>query len=90
MVYRTNLLPLLINALRVRKFCPIVAHDGFALWCRASTAAYKSSVFVRSGMPIPDGSIAAFGSAAQYADDDQAIALPAGIWTFIRGSEPVR
>ena len=68
----------------------VVARDGFALWGRASTAAYKTGVFVRSGMPIPDGSIAALGPAAQYAEDDQAIALPAGVWTFSRGSEPVR
>jgi len=68
----------------------VVARDGFALWGRASTAAYKTGIFVRSGMPIPDGSIAALGPAAQYAEDDQAIALPAGVWTFSRGSEPVR
>jgi len=68
----------------------VVARDGFALWGRASTAAYKTGVFVRSGMAIPDGSIAALGPAAQYTEDDQAIALPAGVWTFSRGSEPVR
>lgn len=68
----------------------VVACDGYALWGRASTAAYKTGVFVRSGMPIPDGSIAALGPAAKYAEDDQAIALPAGVWTFSRGSEPVR
>ena len=68
----------------------VVARDGFALWGRASTVAYKTGIFVRSGMPIPDGSIAALGTTAQDADDDQAIALRADVWTFNRGSEPVR
>jgi len=68
----------------------VVARDGFALWGRASTAAYKTGIFVRSGMPIPDESIAALGPAAQFTEEDQAIALPADVWTFSRGSEPVR
>lgn len=68
----------------------VVARDGFALWGRASSAAYKSGVFIRSGMPIPDGSIAAIGPSALQAESDRPVALPAGIWTFSRGSEPVR
>lgn len=68
----------------------VVARDGFALWGRASTAAYRSGVFIRSGMPIPDGSIVAMGPAAQHAEPDRPVGLPAGIWTFSRGSEPVR
>jgi Zn-dependent peptidase ImmA (M78 family) len=65
----------------------VVARDGYALWGRASTAAYKTGIFVRSGMPIPDNSIAALGS---IAEGDNAITVPAGVWTFSRGSEPVR
>ena len=68
----------------------VVARDGYALWGRASTAAYKAGVFIRSGMPIPSGSIAAQGPAAQQAEADRAIDLAAGIWTFSRGSAPVR
>jgi len=68
----------------------VVARDGFALWGRASSAAYKSGVFIRSGMPIPDGSIADMGPGAQQTELDRPIALPAGVWTFSRGSEPVR
>lgn len=68
----------------------VVARDGFALWGRASSAAYKTGVFIRSGMPIPDGSIAAIGPGAQQTEFDRPIALPAGVWTFSRGSEPVR
>ena len=68
----------------------VVARDGYALWGRASTAAYKAGVFIRSGMPIPSGSIAAQGPVAQQAEADRAIDLPAGIWTFSRGSAPVR
>jgi hypothetical protein len=68
----------------------VVARDGFALWGRASTAAYKCGVFIRSGMPIPAGSIAAMGPGAQQTESDRPVALPAGVWTFSRGSEPVR
>ena len=68
----------------------VVARDGFALWGRASSAAYRSGVFIRSGMPIPGGSIAAQGPAAQQTQAERAIPLPAGVWTFSRGSEPVR
>lgn len=68
----------------------VVARDGFALWGRASSAAYKTGVFIRSDMPIPDGSIAAIGPGAQQTEFDRPIALPAGVWTFSRGSEPVR
>jgi len=68
----------------------VVARDGFALWGRASSAAYKSGVFIRSGMPIPDGSIAAIGPGAQQTESDRSVVLPAGVWSFSRGSEPVR
>ena len=68
----------------------VVARDGYALWGRASTAAYKAGVFIRSGMPIPDRSIAARGPVATQIQMDRAVALPAGIWTFSRGSAPVR
>ena len=68
----------------------VVACDGFALWGRASTAAYRSGVFVRSGMEIPPSSIAGMGSAGPQARADHPVALPAGVWTFSRGTEPVR
>jgi hypothetical protein len=38
-------------------------------------------------MPIPDGSIA--GGAAPT-NKERPVELPAGIWTFSRGSEPVK
>lgn len=68
----------------------VVARDGFALWGRASTAAYKSGVFIRSGMPIPDGSVMAMGPTSQQAGGQRPTSLPDGIWAFSRGSEPVR
>jgi len=68
----------------------VVARDGFALWGRASTAAYKGGVFIRSGMSIPDGSIAAMDPGALQTESDRPVALPAGVWTFSRRSEPVR
>jgi hypothetical protein len=68
----------------------VVARDGYALWGRASAAAYNGGVFIRSGMPIPNGSIAAQGAVLQLTEADRAVALPAGIWTFSRGSPPVR
>lgn len=68
----------------------VVARDGYALWGRASTAAYNGGVFIRSGMPIPEGSIAAQGAASQHADSDRSVALPTGTWTFSCGAPPVR
>ena len=68
----------------------VVATDGYALWGRASAAAYKSGIFVRSGMEIPPNSIAGIGSTGPNAQADHPVALPAGVWTFSRGSEPVR
>ena len=68
----------------------VVTTDGFALWGRASKAAYKSGVFIRSGMPIPEAAIAGKGPSGIASDQDKAICLPAGVWNFSRGSEPVR
>ena len=68
----------------------VVATDGFALWGRASRAAFKSGVFIKSGMEIPDGSVAALGPIASQPRDDCAVAQPSGVWTFSRGSEPAR
>lgn len=68
----------------------VVACDGFALWGRASTAAYKSGVFIRSGMEIPDRSIAGMGSTGTHARAEHPVALPSGVWTFSRGTEAVR
>ena len=68
----------------------VVARDGFALWGRASGAALKSGIFIPSGMEIPELSIAAQGPAAQQGESVRPIELAEGIWTFKRGSEPVR
>lgn len=68
----------------------IVARDGFALWGRASKAAYKTGIFVRSGMDVPEQSLAGRGQGGSLAMTDRPTALPAGIWTFARGSEPVK
>lgn len=68
----------------------IVARDGFALWGRATMAAYKSGVFIRSGMEIPANSIAGMGPTGPHAGSEHAVDLPRGIWTFSRGTEPVR
>lgn len=68
----------------------VVARDGFALWGRASTSARDGGVFIRSGMPIPDGSVMAMGSASQHVNSARPVSLPDGVWTFSRGSEPVR
>ena len=67
----------------------VVARDGFAQWGRASTPAVRSGVFIRSGMPIPDGSVAG-GASVSHTNPDRPVDLPAGIWTFSRGSEPVK
>lgn len=68
----------------------IVARDGFALWGRASKAAYQTGIFVRSGMEIPESSLAGMGRGGPLAVTDRPTALRSGIWTFSRGSEPVK
>lgn len=68
----------------------VVARDGFALWGRASRAAFQTGIFVRSGMEIPESSLAGMGRGGQLAAIDRPTALPSGIWTFARGSEPVK
>ncbi|CAM5772576.1 MULTISPECIES: ImmA/IrrE family metallo-endopeptidase [Hyphomicrobiales] len=67
----------------------VVAYDGYARWGRASDTALKTGIFIPSGMPIPEASVAGMGPSA-LKDQDRAVQLPAGIWTFRRGSEPVR
>jgi hypothetical protein len=67
----------------------VVAYDGYARWGRASDAALKTGVFIPSGMPIPANSIAGIGPGA-LSEQDRAVQLPIGVWTFRRGSEPVR
>jgi hypothetical protein len=67
----------------------VVACDGYARWGRASDAALKTGIFIPSGMPIPEGSIAGMGPSG-LSQQDRAAPLPEGIWTFRRGSEPVR
>ncbi len=66
------------------------ARDGFALWGRASKAAYASGIFVRSGMEIPENSLAGMGRGGSLTATGSPTALPAGTWTFARGSEPVK
>jgi hypothetical protein len=68
----------------------IVARDGFALWGRASRAAYQTGIFVRSGMEIPESSLAGMGRGGPLAVTDRPTALRSGIWTFARGPEPVK
>lgn len=68
----------------------VVARDGFALWGRASKAAFRSGIFVRSGMEIPEASLAGLGRGGSLAMTGRPTALPAGIWTFARGSEPLK
>lgn len=73
-----------------RRAAMIVARDGHAKWGRASKAALKSGIFVRSGMPIPDDALAAIGAAERGFVSDRPVARPSGVWNFSRGSEPVR
>ena len=68
----------------------VVARDGFALWGRASKEAYKSGILIPSGMPIPDGSVAARAPQAQNGGRNHPISLPEGVWRFPRTDEPVR
>ncbi|MBO6756376.1 MAG: ImmA/IrrE family metallo-endopeptidase [Roseibium sp.] len=68
----------------------IVARDGFALWGRASKSALKSGVFVRSGMTMPDNALISQGLRGTGFTSEVPVSQPAGIWSFSRGSEPVR
>jgi len=73
-----------------KKAAMIVARDDFALWGRASDAAFKDGVFIRPGMPIPNNAIAALGPEANLHDNGNPTSVPAGVWKFSRGSESVR
>lgn len=68
----------------------VVSRDGFALWGRASKPAYKSGVFVRQGMAVPELSVAGRGPTAQGENPGLPVELPEGVWRFARGTEPVR
>ncbi len=68
----------------------VLGRDGFALWGWSSASAYKSGIFINSGMELPEMSIAARGLSAQNGETNLPIALPENVWTFARGSEPVR
>lgn len=68
----------------------IVARDGFALWGRASKSALKSGIFVRSGMPIPEGALVSNGNTRRGFTSSLPVDQPAGVWNFSRCSEPVR
>ena len=62
----------------------VVAIDGFVLWSRRSTAAEKSYMFFKRGMPLPDLSVAAKGPSVENLS--LGTELPGGIWH----REPVR
>jgi len=68
----------------------IIARDGFALWGRASDAALKSGIYIPSGMEIPEGALASRIADGPGFPSDTPIELPAGIWHFKRGTEPVK
>lgn len=68
----------------------VLGRDGFALWGWSSDSAYKSGIFFKSGMELPEMSIAVRGQSAQNGETNRPIALPENVWTFARGSEPVR
>jgi hypothetical protein len=67
----------------------VVARDGYALWGRASESAYRSGIFIPSGMPIPDNSVTGLGPALSE-KSDHAVAVHAGVWEFSRGAEALR
>lgn len=68
----------------------VVSRDGFALWGRASKAAYRSGIFVRSGMPIPDEVTSDLATAEQGFISDCAIQRKSGVWKFNKASEAVK
>lgn len=68
----------------------VLGRDGFALWGWSSDSAYKSGIFINSGMELPEMSVAARGPSVQNGETNLPIALPENVWTFARGSEPVR
>jgi len=68
----------------------VVARDGFTLCGRVSEPAFKSGVFIRQGMPVPEMSVVGQGRVAQAESNDHPVELPEGIWNFARGPEPVR
>lgn len=68
----------------------VVAREGIALWGRASNAALKSGIFIRSGMQIPEEALVAIGADERGFVSDTPVPRPAGVWRFSRGSEPVR
>ncbi|MEL7252793.1 MAG: ImmA/IrrE family metallo-endopeptidase [Pseudomonadota bacterium] len=68
----------------------VVSRDGFALWGRASTSAYKSGVFVRSGMALPDLVKSEIEGASKGFLSEQPVERQRGVWSFSRGSEPLQ
>lgn len=57
----------------------VVSRDGFALWGRASKPAYKSGIFISSGMEIPSSSVASQGLLAKGLSD-KPVELKKGTW----------
>lgn len=73
-----------------RRAAMVVARDGFALWGRATDAALKTGIFVQSGMPIPEESIAARGPDSLPLDLDRPVELAPDVWRFKNEPEPTR
>lgn len=68
----------------------VVSRDGFALWGRASKSAYKSGIFVRSGMALPELVTREIDSSSRGFLSDTPVERPKGVWFFSRGSETLQ
>lgn len=73
-----------------RRAAMIVSRDGFSLWGRASKSAFRSGVYVKTGMPIPENALAATEANSIGFVNAAPVAQPKGIWYFSGISEPVR
>ncbi|MEM6834697.1 MAG: ImmA/IrrE family metallo-endopeptidase, partial [Pseudomonadota bacterium] len=73
-----------------RQAVMLVSRSGYALWGRASKSAYKSGLFVRSGMALPELVTREIDNSSLGFLSNLPIERPRGIWTFSRGSEPVK
>ncbi len=68
----------------------VVSRDGFALWGRASKSAYKSGIFVRSGMALPELVASEIEGSSNGFLSEQPMERQKGVWSFSRGSEPLQ
>lgn len=73
-----------------RRTAMVVSRSGFALWGRASKPAFKTGIFIRKGMPIPDLVNLEIEASPPGFLSDLPIERPQGVWAFSRGSESVR